>query len=77
MSLEAVSSLILAAVAVLGSIGSVLLLAFRVGTMSGKIDARLEISQDDRTNIWKALDVLSGRFNKHVEYHAKRRRELP
>ncbi len=74
MSAEAISSLILAAVAVLGSIGSVLLLAFRVGAISGKIDARMTSCEQDRSNMWKAIDVVTGRFNRHMERQARSRR---
>lgn len=74
MTPETIAGLIVAAVAVLGSIGSVLLLAFRVGTLNGKMDARMQGSEMDRANIWKAVGALTDRLNRHIEQHQRGKR---
>lgn len=73
MSAEVISGLIVAAIAVLGSIGSVLLLAFKVGALTGKMDARISHGDADREQIWKAIGAITDRYNRHVETHVKGR----
>lgn len=73
MSAEVIGTLIMASVAVLGSIGSVLLLAFRVGALTGRMDARISNGEADREQIWKAVGAMTDRFNRHVETHVKGR----
>lgn len=73
MSTEVISGLIVAAVAVLGSIGSVLLLSFRVGSLTGKMDTRMAHGEADREQIWKAIGAITDRYNRHVETHSKGR----
>lgn len=74
MSPDLIAALVTAGVAVLGSIGSVLLLAFRVGNLTGKMDARMSSGEVDRTQIWKAISALTDRFNRHTETHLKAKR---
>jgi hypothetical protein len=61
------ATLAIAGVAVLGCIGSVLLLAFRVGRLTGEITARQKAGEDDRIRLWQALGALTDRINTHVE----------
>ena len=72
MTVDTIAAIILAAVAVLGSIGSVLLLSFRVGSLTGKMDARITHGETDRDAIWKAIGAVTDRFNRHTEQHSKR-----
>lgn len=74
MSAEVIGTLILASVAVLGSIGSVLLLAFRVGALTGRMDARMSNGEADREQIWKAIGAITDRFNRHTETHNRAKR---
>lgn len=74
MTPAVVAELITAGVAVIGSIGSVLLLAYNVGRLTGNSDARLKTGEDDRGQLWKSLGILTGRFDRHIEQpHAARR----
>jgi len=52
---------------VLGSIGATLLLAFRVGRLTGTVTARLDHADTDRVNIWKQLGNLAGKVDRHIE----------
>lgn len=74
MTVEVISGLVVAAVAVLGSIGSVLLLSFRVGSLTGKMEARISHGDADREQIWKAIGALTDRYNRHTEQHFKGRK---
>jgi hypothetical protein len=64
-----VVSLVTAATAVAGSIGSVLLLAYNVGKLTGSTDARLKAGERDGASLHQSLGVLTGRFNRHIEDH--------
>ena len=64
-----IGTLALAAVAVLGCISSVLLLAFRVGRLTGMTEARMAHSEADRTRIWQAIGALVSKVDRHIEGH--------
>ncbi len=63
------AAIVTAGVAVVSSIGSVLLLAYNVGKLTGIHDARLKAGEDDSKSIWKSLGILTGRFDRHIEHH--------
>jgi hypothetical protein len=69
-----IGTLVMAAAAVCASIGSVLLLSWRVGQLTGSSTARIKQGEDDRAAIWQAFGVLSGRFDRHTEQHTWRQR---
>lgn len=69
MSTQTIISLIVAGLAILGAIGSVLLLAFRVGTVSGTITSFMAASERDREGLRADLTRLTDRFSMHVEHH--------
>lgn len=58
---------IVAGASVLGSIGAVLLLAFRVGRLTGQYEARLQFGDADRVNIWKQIGALGSKVDRHIE----------
>lgn len=64
-----VGTLIIAGIAVASSIASVLLLAYRVGRLTGTVEARLQHGDTDRVNIWRQLGALAERLNRHIEGH--------
>lgn len=74
MNVAVVSGAVIAALSILGSIGSTLLLAYRVGKLTGDTEARVKAGEDDRANIWRALGILTGRYDKHIEHHSVKRR---
>lgn len=67
MSVTIVATLAIAAVAVLGCIGSVLLLAFRVGRLIGSTEQRLTNGESDRIRLWDELGKLLAWRDRHVE----------
>lgn len=67
MNTEAIATLALAGVAIAGSIGSALLLAFRVGKLTSSVEARISEGEKDRRRIWKALGKLVGKVDRHIE----------
>lgn len=74
MRAEVYATLALAGVAVLGCISSVLLLAFRVGKLTGSVEARMSQSDTDRAGIWRAIGVLTAKVDRHIERHNPRDR---
>lgn len=73
MNAGVITSLIIAGVAVAGAIGSILLLAVRVGTLIGRVDGHIRISDDDRAKLWRELGRSNGRLDRHTEiYHGGR-----
>jgi hypothetical protein len=69
-----IGSLAVALTAVLGAVGSVLLLAYRVGKLTGSAEARLQAGVGDRRALWEAVGVLTGRFDRHIEQPHQRRK---
>lgn len=67
MSVELYASLALAAVAVIGCISSVLMLAFRVGRLTGELTARITVGETDRVNIWRSIGALTAKMDRHIE----------
>lgn len=69
MNTTELASLVIASLAVAGAIGSVLMLAYRVGRLTGATEARMSQGDTDRTNLWRALGELTERFNRHIDQH--------
>lgn len=55
------------AVAVLGVIGSILALAFRVGRLVGTVENANKTSDGDRQRLWQELGRTNGRMERHLE----------
>lgn len=62
-----VGTLILAGIAIVGCIGSVLLLAYRVGRLTGTTEARISFAENDRTHLWQKLGGIASKLDRHVE----------
>lgn len=71
MSGGEITGIILAGVAVLGAIGSVLILAFRVGSLVGTVTAFMAASERDRVDLRTSLQRQSDRLSLHIEHHGK------
>jgi len=56
-----------AGVAVLCSIGSVLLLAYRIGRLTGSTEARIAHGENDRVRIWQAIGQVVAKVDRHIE----------
>lgn len=67
MTVQAWAPLAIASVAILGCIGSVLLLAFRIGKLTGNVEARMSQGETDRVNIWTQLGALGAKLDRHIE----------
>lgn len=61
------SAIAVAACAVLGTIGAVLALAFRVGRLVGTVEAANRSAIDDRQRLWQELGRANGRIERHLE----------
>lgn len=61
------SALILAGVAVMGAIGSTLMLSIRIGTLIGKIGAHMEMVTTALAQIWSEIGTINARQDRHVE----------
>lgn len=71
MSGGELAGIIVAGVAVLGAIGSVLILAFRVGNLVGSVTAFMSASERDRATIRTDLQRQTDRLSLHIEHHGK------
>lgn len=67
MNATTAATLAIAVTAVLGSIGSVLLLALRVGKLIGATEQRLANGEGDRAKLWEAIRDLMSWRNRHME----------
>jgi hypothetical protein len=56
-----------AATAAITIILSVLLLAYRVGRLTGTMETRMSQSEADRTRIWERLGAIADKLDRHVE----------
>lgn len=65
------AGIVVAGVAVLGAIGSVLLLAFRVGNLVGTFTAFMAASERDRATLRTDLQRTSDRIALHIEHHGQ------
>lgn len=62
-----IGTLILAGVAVFTSVASVLLLAFRVGKLTGSTEARMASMTDESGRQWQAIGRIDGKLDRHIE----------
>lgn len=69
MTATDIGTLVLAATTMLGSIGAVLLLAFRVGRLTGVTEARINNGDSDRSRIWQAIGEVVAKLDRHIEGH--------
>lgn len=69
MSAADISGLILTGVAVAGSIGSVLMLAFRVGKLTGTVEASISSGKDSDTAQMASILRLTERLDAHLTGH--------
>lgn len=67
MNASEITAIVLAAVAVITCIGSILLLAFRVGRLTGTIESRMSQGETERTRIWEAIGALVAKVDRHIE----------
>lgn len=69
MDATTISALVIAGLAVLGTLSSVLLLAFRVGTLIGKVTSFMEMSASDRKSLHESVDRVKIRLEDHIIAH--------
>lgn len=74
MTATTIGTLALAAVAILGCIGSVLMLAYRVGRLTGGVEARMLTGEQDRTKLWEQFGAIMAKLDRHIEGHQHRDR---
>lgn len=61
------ATIAVAGVTLLGCAAPVLLLAFRVGKLTGQTEARMQAGESDRARIWESLGALGGKLDRHIE----------
>jgi hypothetical protein len=66
---ETLASLVIAGVAVLGSLGGMIALTFRVGRLVGRIDSFLQQTTLDNTMIGTRIDQVNARIERHEAWH--------
>lgn len=71
MNSEAIASLIVAGIAVISAIGSVLLLGFKVGNLVGTVTAFMAASERDRERLRADLTRQTDRLSMHIEHHGQ------
>lgn len=71
MSTQTIIAVILAAISVLGAIGAVLALAFRMGTLNGTVLSFMGRAATDRTEVLTELGKLDAKLDGHIEWHAR------
>jgi hypothetical protein len=64
------AAFVLAGISVLGAIGSVAALSFRVGSLVGTITAFMAASERDRGGLHDALTRQADRLSLHIEHHS-------
>lgn len=67
MNTTVVAALAVAATAVLGCIGAILALAFRIGRLVGTVQNNDTNSQADRQRIWQEIGATNARIERHLE----------
>lgn len=65
------AAFILAGVAVLGAIASVMTLSFRVGTLVGTVTSFMAASERDRLALRADLTRQTDRLSMHIEHHGQ------
>lgn len=63
------AAVVSAGVLMLGLIGGVLGLTFRIGVLSGKVDSFMQTSERDRSEILKDIGRIEERHERHLEQH--------
>jgi hypothetical protein len=66
---ETLGTVIVAAVAVLGMLGSLVALTYRMGTLSGRIMSFMETAQRDRTEVLTEMGKIGNQLERHIETH--------
>ena len=73
MNPEAIGVLIGAGCAILGLLGGILALTFRIGHMSGKIDSFMATYERDRSDMLKDIGRIEERHERHLDTHERGR----
>jgi hypothetical protein len=68
---QTVAAIIVAGVMVLGMLGGVLSLTYRMGTLSGQIVSFMTTAQRDRSEVLLQLGKLEQQLDKHIDSHGK------
>lgn len=71
MSATDVATLAVAGVVIVTAIGSILLLSYRIGRLTGTTEARISYGENDRTHIWEKLGALGSKLDRHIETHGR------
>lgn len=69
MNAATVAAIITAGVMMLGMLGGLLGLTFRMGHVSGQIVSFMQVAQRDRAEVLTELGKLDERLERHIEHH--------
>jgi hypothetical protein len=59
----------MASVMVLGMLGALVALVFKLGTMNGKLTSFMEVSRERDTSILVAVGKVEAQLDRHIEWH--------
>lgn len=71
MNAQTIVAIIMAAIAIIGAIGAVVMLAFRTGTLNGNIMSFMTRAATDRTEVLTEIGKLDGKLDRHIEQHVR------
>jgi hypothetical protein len=66
---QTITAIIVSGVMVLGMLGSLMALTYRMGNLSGRILSFMETAQRDRTEVLTQLGKLEAQQDRHIEQH--------
>ena len=75
MNGQAIAAIATAGIMLLGMLGGVLSLTFRMGNLSGQIISFMATTSRDRAEILTELGKLDGRLERHVAQHDRANRQ--
>lgn len=67
MNPDLLVGIVTAGLLVVGLIGSILALTFRIGVLSGKVDSFMATTERDRAEMLKDIGRIDERFERHLD----------
>lgn len=56
-------------VMLLGTLGGLLALTFRIGALTGQLTSFMQTSERDRSEVLKDIGKMEERYERHIEFH--------
>lgn len=74
MNAATLSAIIMASVMVLGMLGTLVTLVFKIGTLNGRLITFMEVVQRDNNLIAGKFGSLDSKLDRHIEWHTEGKR---